>query len=99
MKVFVIVSGEVQGVSFRSFARKLAQEFNLRGLVRNALDGTVELFLDGEQNAIDKFIQMVKQRKSNGFFAMNVKEVRVFQEGENYFKPAWREYTNFEIDF
>lgn len=41
-RVYVLVSGKVQGVFFRSSAKKRADELNLTGWVKNLDDGRVE---------------------------------------------------------
>ena len=46
LKAF-IVTGRVQGVGFRWFTRQTASELGLRGTVRNARDGSVEVVADG----------------------------------------------------
>ncbi len=43
----LIISGRVQGVGFRFWARREAQRRGLRGWVRNRRDGTVETLLIG----------------------------------------------------
>ena len=48
MKHF-IVSGRVQGVGFRAWAQKKADEFNLSGWVRNLSDGSVEIMVSGQE--------------------------------------------------
>ena len=42
-----VVSGRVQGVSFRAATRREAQRLGLRGWVRNRNDGTVEVVACG----------------------------------------------------
>ena len=46
----IIVSGIVQGVGFRYFTFRLAEEYNLKGWVRNNLNGTVEMIVSGEED-------------------------------------------------
>jgi acylphosphatase len=41
----VIVSGRVQGVGYREFARRAAERHGVAGFVRNRSDGTVEVRL------------------------------------------------------
>ena len=98
MKAFLIVKGEVQGVGFRAYAARLAQQFSLAGLAKNEYDGSVRLFLDGDEKNVDIFIKTIKARKQSGFFGMRVDDVKVFLEGESGFEPAWRKYVGFEID-
>lgn len=46
------VTGRVQGVGFRWFTRETARELGLRGTVRNAPDGTVEVVAEGPEAAV-----------------------------------------------
>jgi acylphosphatase len=48
-----LVSGRVQGVSFRAATREQAQSLGLRGLARNLDDGRVEVIVQGEAAAIE----------------------------------------------
>jgi acylphosphatase len=49
------VTGRVQGVGFRWWARDLAARFGLRGWVRNDRDGSVRLEAEGEAAVLDRF--------------------------------------------
>lgn len=49
-----VVSGRVQGVGFRWWTRKTAEELGLRGTVRNRRDGTVEIHAAGPAGAVEK---------------------------------------------
>lgn len=53
-QLHAVVRGLVQGVSFRYYTRLRAQEFNLRGWVRNLPDGTVEVLAEGSQAQLDQ---------------------------------------------
>ncbi|MBU4139145.1 MAG: acylphosphatase, partial [Euryarchaeota archaeon] len=46
-RVYVLVSGTVQGVFFRASAKKIADELHLTGWVRNLDDGRVEAIIEG----------------------------------------------------
>jgi acylphosphatase len=48
----LVVSGSVQGVFYRDFTHKQAEELGLKGYVRNMRDGTVEAVLEGEERAL-----------------------------------------------
>jgi acylphosphatase len=58
----VIYSGQVQGVSFRYTARRLAEGFPVTGYVRNLPGGGVELVAQGEPGAVDSFLAAVAGR-------------------------------------
>ncbi len=55
----MIVQGQVQGVGFRGFCMILAQQLKLTGTVANLSNGMVEIFAQGEENAINEFIQEI----------------------------------------
>jgi acylphosphatase len=55
----IIISGSVQKVAYRSRVDRYAFEANLRGLVRNLEDGTVEIICEGEKADIDDFIKRI----------------------------------------
>lgn len=48
-----VVSGRVQGVSFRAYTRAQALSLGLRGYAINLRDGRVEVLAAGPQPAID----------------------------------------------
>lgn len=49
------ITGDVQGVGFRWWTRKLASDMHLRGTVRNARDGSVEVEVEGPAERLDVF--------------------------------------------
>lgn len=49
------VTGTVQGVGFRWWTRNLADRNDLRGTVRNASDGSVEIEVLGDAPVLDNF--------------------------------------------
>lgn len=55
------VIGRVQGVGFRWFAKKSADELGLRGYVRNLPDGCVEALATGSQRALSLFARKLRQ--------------------------------------
>lgn len=50
------VSGRVQEVGYRQTCRSVARSLELVGWVRNRPDGRVELFAQGESDAVDRLI-------------------------------------------
>jgi hydrogenase maturation protein HypF len=53
------VNGVVQGVGFRPFVYRIAREYGVTGWVRNT-SGNVEIEVEGEGRAVDKFIAALK---------------------------------------
>ncbi len=56
----IIVKGLVQGVGFRYFVYNRAMKLNLRGYVKNLLNGDVEIDVEGDRSAIETLIDEVK---------------------------------------
>ncbi len=54
------IYGRVQGVFFRDTCRREAQKLNLSGLVRNELDGTVQIIAEGEETNLQELIEWCK---------------------------------------
>ncbi len=52
----IIVSGKVQGVSFRFYTLNQAKELGVFGYVRNLSNGDVEIVARGEKSKLDKLI-------------------------------------------
>jgi acylphosphatase len=54
--VRLLITGRVQGVSYRHYAAQMAKTLGIRGWVRNRGDGRVEAFLEGEAGALQRMI-------------------------------------------
>lgn len=57
----LVFQGRVQGVGFRYKAKYLAQSMGLTGWVRNEMDGTVTLEVQGREVLIDKLMYSLNQ--------------------------------------
>ena len=53
--------GRVQGVFFRAWSAETAQSLGLSGWVRNRRDGTVEMLVQGEEEAVARMIERCRQ--------------------------------------
>jgi acylphosphatase len=60
-RIRAIVSGHVQGVSYRASTAHEARRLGLTGWVRNLDDGSVELEAQGRPEAIDQLVAWCKQ--------------------------------------
>ena len=56
-RVHAIVHGRVQGVFFRDYTKRKAQELGLDGWVRNLADRTVEAVFKGEADQVEIMVQ------------------------------------------
>jgi acylphosphatase len=56
-----IVSGRVQGVSFRASTAPEARRLGLAGWVRNRIDGSVELEVEGDPDRVAELLAWCEQ--------------------------------------
>ena len=56
----ILVTGKVQGVWFRDFVKKNADVLNINGWVKNNIDGTVSVTVEGEEEIINRLIDKIK---------------------------------------
>ena len=56
----VRVAGRVQGVFFRAWTRDEARQLGVHGWVRNCDDGSVEAHAEGEEEAVDQLLTLMR---------------------------------------
>ena len=61
-RICVLVKGTVQGVGFRPFVYRLAQESHLTGWVRNSPRG-VDIEIEGETSVLTDFLNRLQKEK------------------------------------
>lgn len=83
-----VVSGRVQGVGFRFFAERWANQLGLCGYVKNLWDGNVEAYAIGDAAAVEDF----KRRLAEGPRSAHVTAVEESDE------PVDKRYTRFLIE-
>lgn len=54
-RVRIRVYGDVQGVFFRHFTKKVAKKLGLAGWCRNEGDGSVLILVEGDEESIEEF--------------------------------------------
>ncbi len=59
--VRLYVNGAIQGVFYRAFVKDQAEKLNVKGFVRNLEDGRVEVFLEGNNEDVDKMVELCKK--------------------------------------
>ena len=74
----IVVSGRVQGVSYRAWTRKQAERHGVAGWIRNRPDRTVEALLTGPAEAVEALLAACRR----GPFAARVDGIEVSDEAE-----------------
>ncbi len=57
----IYITGTVQGIFFRGYLKENAEKLNVKGFVRNLEDGRVEVFLEGDSNAVNKMTELCEK--------------------------------------
>jgi len=78
--VRLCVHGRVQQVGFRRFVRSAAQRYGLKGWVRNAYDGSVEIWAEGPRSSVMSLLADVQQGPS-GSWVTDVEEAWTTPDG------------------
>ena len=82
--VRLYIQGTVQGLFFRQFIQDNAERNDLRGFVRNLEDGRVEVFLEGNNENVEKMIELCKKGpKHSKIDKIDIKEER-FQDFKEF---------------
>lgn len=55
------VTGRVQGVFFRAWTREEARRLAVAGWVRNCSDGSVQAHVEGEAEAVERLIELMRE--------------------------------------
>ena len=88
LTVNMVIIGKVQGVGFRYFVLRQAQELGINGWVSNKPNGDVEALAQGDKEDLEQFIAKVKQGPS---FSSVDDVILNWEDGQE-------NYTSFEID-
>lgn len=84
----IIFVGCVQDVGFRFTAHNIANRYGLAGFVRNLPDGTVEMLIQGGEEAIDECVRDIKE-----YFSGYIRETKIEET------PCDPQYKDFNITF
>ncbi len=77
----VMLSGRVQGVGFRFYVESIAGKYDVKGYVRNIVNGKVEVVCQGE-DGIDHFIEEIK--KGPSFSVVTDTKIEEFESSKRY---------------
>jgi acylphosphatase len=78
------IIGSVQGVFFRQFIKDNADKKNIKGYVRNLEDGRVEIFAEGEKDAVDAFIPLCKRGPQHSQVRSTEEKKEPFQDFKEF---------------
>ena len=56
----ILVSGDVQGVGYRFFTQRVAEELKLSGWVRNLYDGRVQVEVEGPREKVEELLARLR---------------------------------------
>ncbi len=82
----IIVKGKVQGVFYRDYTQKKAKSLDLKGTVRNRVDGSVEIHAQGSESQLKKLADWCWE----GSPYSTVIDVIIQEEQENQRYPDFR---------
>ena len=85
----VYFSGTVQGVGFRFTVRRIAEQYEVTGFVKNLPNGDVEVVTEGDREVVKSFIDAICNSSLHDYIRNTEKE----------WQPATGEYKEFEIRF
>lgn len=85
----LLISGMVQGVGFRWFVMRKANEYDLKGYVRNLYTDEVEVEVEGSKVLIQEFVKELRI----GPRSAQVTDVKI------QWKDYQGKYRNFDIRF
>jgi acylphosphatase len=83
-----LVSGMVQGVGYRFFAERVANQLGIRGYVKNLWDGNVEVYAIGDAVSLEE----LKRHLAEGPLSARVSSVQETDE------PVDNRYKRFLIE-
>ncbi|ELS03471.1 acylphosphatase [Xenococcus sp. PCC 7305] len=89
-RIRAIVSGKVQGVSFRMYTRAQARQLGVCGYVRNLRNGKVEIVAAGEIEQVDALMEWAKYGSPSAIVKNLEIEVKTIND---------EEFAGFEIRY
>jgi len=87
----IVFSGRVQGVGFRYTARQVAQRYQITGWVKNLVNGTVQIMVEGKPDEINRYLDDVTATINTSSYGMVESAVR------KEFETATGEFASFFV--
>jgi len=97
----LIVSGNVQGVGYRTLVKQIANRMRVTGIVRNLPYGNVEVYCQcSDKETLDKFVKQIEiKATTDNVFAVNVDSINSYKEGETDYGEPNVDFKTFIIDY
>lgn len=61
VRLTALVAGDVQGVGYRAYARRRAQDLGLAGTAENLDDGRVEVVAEGPRSEVEQLLVFLRR--------------------------------------
>ena len=85
MKKHLVISGRVQGVGFRYWLQRKAEEKNIFGWVKNKIEGDVEALIIGGEKEVNDLIKFCEK----GPLSSNVDHIKISEYKKDYLKKSF----------
>lgn len=80
----VVYDGRVQGVGFRATVRDLARPIQVTGWVRNEIDGSVRLEVQGDEIDIARLLTLVRRDRAGFIVRENMTELEPVADEQGF---------------
>lgn len=80
----LFITGTVQSMFFRQFAKEQAEKNNVRGYSRSLEDGRMEIFLEGDQEAVDNVAALCKRGPGHSLIRNVEEKEEKFQDFKEF---------------
>ncbi|MCX7919514.1 MAG: acylphosphatase [bacterium] len=84
-----IIQGRVQGVGYRFYAERIANQLGVKGYVKNLWNGEVEVLAQGDKPTLELFLTKLRE----GPRLAKVTDIKV------EWQPITETYSTFDIDY
>ena len=101
MQTLLIVSGNVQGVGYRTLVKQIANRLRVTGIVKNLPDGNVEIYCQcSDKEIFDNFLKHIEVKATtDDVFAVNVADIKIYEDDHPKFGEPQTDFETFKIDY
>ncbi len=89
VRYYIVVDGQVQDVGFRYYTSRIANQYQIKGWVKNRVDGTVAIDAEGSESKMKQFLRGLKEGSRRSV----VRNVRINKLTE------LRDYQSFQVKY